>query len=102
MSQLLNLDLNNIGHMIGGLVFCYAAAWFLCRRFFKVTAAGLGVVAGVLANLIWEVSVDVWRLWPSMADSAGFDPYDPFLRGFLGAFGMGLLFLILPKPKVKK
>lgn len=87
-----SLDINNIGHILGGVAFCYAAAWLLYRKFYKGMAAVLGVVVGVLANLIWEVAIDWLRLWPGMADPAGFDPYDPFIRGFIGAVFMGLYF----------
>jgi hypothetical protein len=86
-------DISNIGHVLAGASFCYMAAYLVYRRYNNL---GLGAVVGfsigIFANLVWEITVDVWRVWPYMADSRGFDWMDVFVRGLVGSLLMALYF----------
>jgi hypothetical protein len=91
----------NIWHVVGGFVIAFVILVVMAYRTkrHRLTHIFWAMMAGFLANIIWEVVIDVWRLIPMFADSAGFTWGDP-LRGLGGAFFMCLIYFIYEKDRM--
>ena len=81
-------DFNNLGHILGGAVAAYLAIKAVENRNDESAVVAMGMVAAFVVNAIWEVLIDFARLWPDVADPAGFDVLDIFLRGGIGGIAV--------------
>ena len=97
---LIGNDRFNWWHVLSPLVFTLVPLIFLFRYcptptdFIRAIYAGLAIVCSIIANLTWEILVDMYGLWPSQQDSQGFDPEDVFYRPLPVAVALAMVWLI--------